>query len=255
MTTRPVEGTQSIARAFTLLRLLARDRSRGMRLKDVAKLAQLSPATAHRILQQLLVEGAVMQSPGSPHYRIGPLFADFGPAVQSEEIVAACRPALQALSRATQDTIYLMRRSGFDVVCLERIEAVSVIRVMTLDVGDRLTLAESAGGVALLALMSDADVEAFQAARRPELERLLAADPEAVRKRVALARSDGFGLLLGSPPDSVGAISAVVPGPDPSLAISVATITSRLAEPRLSEVKRAITSAVRLAAKQLATRG
>src|SRR5690606_25049655 len=116
-------GTQSIGRATAILRLLATAGPDGMGLADVASYAGMERPTAHRILRRLVEESLVTQGPGSRAYRLGPLLYELGlaagPSIPAQEV---CSAALEELARITGDSAFLMVRSGFDSVCLQRRE-------------------------------------------------------------------------------------------------------------------------------------
>src|SRR5256885_16138309 len=72
-----------------------------------------------------------------------------------------CEPAMAALSRETEDTAYLVVRSGFEAVCLHRLEGDFPIRTLVLQVGSRRPLGVGAGGLAVLAAIAPEEREAI----------------------------------------------------------------------------------------------
>ncbi|OPX53822.1 IclR family transcriptional regulator, partial [Oceanospirillum multiglobuliferum] len=63
-------GIQSIEVGFRLLEVLTNE-PRAMMLRDLAKLAQMSPAKAHRYLVSFQRLGVVAQDPVSGRYELG----------------------------------------------------------------------------------------------------------------------------------------------------------------------------------------
>lgn len=72
------DGTQSIARAVSLLKEIAAHNFAGSRLVDLAAHTDLKAATAHRILASLIREGLVMHRRGTKRYFLGPLAYELG---------------------------------------------------------------------------------------------------------------------------------------------------------------------------------
>src|SRR6266571_3377350 len=70
---------------------------------------------------------------------------------QGEGARALCRPALLRLSASLGDTIFLLVRSGFDAICLDRSEGPFPIRSFTGDIGGRVALGIGQGAMAILA--------------------------------------------------------------------------------------------------------
>jgi DNA-binding IclR family transcriptional regulator len=65
------------------------------------------------------------------------------------------RNALEKIARETGDTVFLLIRSGNDVLCVDRVEGKSPIRMMTIDVGVRKPLGIGAGSLSLIAFLPD----------------------------------------------------------------------------------------------------
>jgi DNA-binding IclR family transcriptional regulator len=140
-------GTQTIARAAQVLRLIAARNSSGMRLVDLARHAKLERPTAHRILQGLAGEGLVRQERATKRWFLGRLVFELGLAASSQfNVRDLCRPVLARLAERTGDTVFLTVRSGFDTVCVDRMEGSFPIKTLTLDVGTRRPLGVGAGG-------------------------------------------------------------------------------------------------------------
>ena len=70
--TRESASAQTVGRAVSLLRLIASNQPRHLRLVDVAAMASLDKSTAHRLLQRLVQERMLARD-ASRGYRLGPL--------------------------------------------------------------------------------------------------------------------------------------------------------------------------------------
>jgi DNA-binding IclR family transcriptional regulator len=96
---------QVIQRAFDVLEHLARSDGRTCRLGDIARAAELNPATCARILGTLLTEGYVEQEGRRQGYRLGPMaYVLAGHAPYRRDLVAAAEPAVRRLADATGET-------------------------------------------------------------------------------------------------------------------------------------------------------
>jgi DNA-binding IclR family transcriptional regulator len=66
----PPHGTQSIRRAFLILRVLSSAGDSGLGLSEIAMATGLARPTAHRFLSALIAEGAVEQRPRTQRYAV-----------------------------------------------------------------------------------------------------------------------------------------------------------------------------------------
>lgn len=227
-------GTQTIQRASLLVRLIASRSRTGMRLADVVQHSKLERPTAHRILKCLVDEGFLMHDASSHHYFLGPLIFELGLASSPQfNLCDICRPALQRIADKTGDTVFLSVRSGYDSVCVDRKEGAFPIRALTLEVGARRPLGVGAGGLALMLLLSDEDVDEIARANATRFSGYNKLTLPAMLK--ALRRSQQLGYALNDTHITVGATTLGLPIVNrfghPFAAISVAAISSRM-EPR-----------------------
>ena len=153
-------GTGAVPRLFALIRALADAPSEGSRVTQLAKSVGLTQATVHRLLQSLTAEGVVEQDPRSKLYRLGvDFFALAARAGNPGDLRTLCRPALLRLCGSLGDTIFLLVRSGFDAVCLDRSEGPFPIRSFSGDIGGRIALGVGQGAMAILAFLPEAERE------------------------------------------------------------------------------------------------
>src|SRR5437868_12818535 len=147
-----IDPNGGIHRTVGLLRLLASADGRGMRLKDIADAVGLPRPTAHRMLASLIAEGMVERDQGAKHYRLGlDLFVLAARAGNPINLRELCRPALLRLTGSLGETIFLLVRSGFDAVCIDRTAGPLPLRTFTCDIGGSVMLGISQVSIALLA--------------------------------------------------------------------------------------------------------
>jgi len=197
------------------------------------------------MLQELVRQGAIVQHDNSD-YALGPLLGELSVATYSRDlIIAACHAAMHRLSEETEETVFLIMQSGSDGLCLDRVEGRGIVRVITLDVGERRPLTDSAGGIAMLAMLDDAEINAILALTRSSNARY-SSDPETMWRSITDARRQGFALVRREE-QGISALSMAVGAPGVRLAISLSSTSARLEDPRRSRIVPALETAVRSA--------
>lgn len=239
-------SAQTVARAIQLLRLVASSQSRNLRLVDIAEMADLDKSTAHRLLQRLVHERMLVRDPGLRGYRLGPLLYELGLAALPEtNLRQVSQPALHALAQGTGDMAFLVMRSGFETVCLDRIAGNFAIQTMTQGVGDRHPLGVGAGGLAVLAALADSEVKVVMQAIAPQLRRYRL-NERTLRERIELARERGCAVDEGSAALDVTAVGRAIRdrAGSPIAAVFVASIKSRMTDIRQREVDKRLAACV-----------
>ncbi|APE46852.1 MULTISPECIES: IclR family transcriptional regulator [Delftia] len=243
----------SLKRGVAFLKLLATGGARGCPLSELAEKSGVPHPSAHRILKQLIAERLVVHDAQTHRYRLGPLAFELGLAGSMlHDIRDLCEPAMAALSRETEDTAYLVVRSGFEAVCLHRLEGDFPIRTLVLQVGSRRPLGVGAGGLAVLAAIAPEEREAIIERVAPALPAfgkltdagLRLACEETARAGVAVIQnrvSLGVTAVGAHFCDSMGQAMG---------AVSVAALTQRMTAARV----RRIAQQVRAAAAQIEQR-
>ncbi len=232
-------GTQSIQRAAQLVRTVAARSSGGVRLAEIAQHARLERSTARRILKCLVDEGFLMQDAATHRYFLGPLVFELGFAVAPQfNIVDICRGALGRIAERTGDTVFLVVRSGYDSVCVDRREGSFPIKTLMLDVGTRRPLGAGACGIALLMGLPDEAIEEIVAANARQFAAYNGLNVPALMR--LLRRAKALGYALNDIHITPGAISVALPirsGFGTAFAaVSVGAIAGRMAPARQREI-------------------
>lgn len=148
------DSVQSIARAALLLRTLATFEFMGASLLQISTLTQLPKATVHRLLAALIDQRLVERPAGTRLYRLGTDIYAFGTPVRDAfNLQQQCRPSLERLASATQATVYLGVRSGYDMLCLDKIAGQAHNASNLLELHDRWPLGIGSFSLALLAFL------------------------------------------------------------------------------------------------------
>lgn len=232
-------GAQGVLqRAFAVLRVLSDAKGEKLRLTDIAARTGQAQATVHRVLQGLVQEGMVEQPAQSKGYQLSVAFFSLAAAAGNHQstLRSIYRPVMLRLSGMLNDTIFLLVRSGFDAVCLDRIDGAFPVRSHTGDIGGRVPLGLGQGGLLLLANLPEAEREEVLRFNIPRLHHLGFVDEISMRadikecQELQYARSKGQGIF----PNIAG---LAVPVHDPNgvtvAALSIAAPVERISDERL----------------------
>jgi DNA-binding IclR family transcriptional regulator len=158
--TSTVTATGGVPRVFAMIRALTAVQAEGGRVTQLARTVGLTQATTHRLLQSLVAERMVEQDERSKLYRLSiEFFALAAHAGNPGDLRTLCRPVLLRLCASLGDSIFLLARSGFDAVCLDRSEGPFPIRSFTGDIGGRIALGVGQGAMAILAFLPEPERE------------------------------------------------------------------------------------------------
>ena len=233
------KSISSLHRAMEIVKALARSAETGLRVSQLCKELGLTQPTTHRLLQQLIEEGLVEQGEQTKLYRLSiEFFALAARAGDGGGLRELCRPSLLRLGASLGDSVFLLVRSGFDAICLDRCEGPFPIRTFTGDIGGRVPLGVGQGALVILAHLPEAEQEEVMRFNVPRLQNMGALDEVFLRTEAAKARSQGWattnsGLIEGM----AGAAVPVFDRNDRVVAaLSVGTIASRLNADRLPVV-------------------
>jgi DNA-binding IclR family transcriptional regulator len=201
-----MSSVQSVERAFAVLRCLSGG-SAGV--TDVADRISLPKSTVSRLLSTLEELGMVEQTEPGGSYRIGSGMTEIAAAVlPGRSLIAAVRPHLHDLAKATGETAGLSIADGFDVLYLDQVD--SDKQVQSRDwTGERLPAHTVSSGQVLLAFGA-IDVESDLS--RP-LERLAAGtltDAKAIRTRLAEIATKGYAWAFEEFLDGLNSVAAPI---------------------------------------------
>ena len=231
-------GTQSVERAFAVLRAVGARGTPGARLGDVMEAVRLNRTTVYRLLRCLVQQGAVRTNDDGDRYFIGQLVAELGAEARPDQkLKELFGPVLTRIAELTGDTTFLQVRAGSESFCVDRRLGAYPVKTFLVEVGTRRPIGVGAGGIAILAATPPDEVDRVlrsNATRFRELNTTLAA----VRARVNAARRFGY---VFTPVHGVPGVRAVaLPIIDTEgravAAIAVAGIAPRMTRTRKSKV-------------------
>jgi DNA-binding IclR family transcriptional regulator len=238
----PNPGTQSIQRAITLLRAVAKRDKNGARLSNLAREVNLHPATARRLLSVLSAEGLTSFDSVSKLYNLGITLYHLGSAANQFSIREQFHGILKSIAEETEDTVFLVIRFGHDSMCIDRIEGRYPIRALTLDVGAMRPLGIGAGSLALIAFLPQKEREEIIALNTYRYKLFNQVSAEIIRELVQKSQKRGYVVSEGLFWPGVTSVGVPVPGPNHDIiaAITVTTISSRMPRNRQEKVAETI---------------
>lgn len=194
------DSAQTLRRGLSVLKLLTQFQADGLGVSEIARRLELSKTTAVRLTRTLLEEQFVAQDATSRRYRLGPEAYAVGLAAEpSYALQRVSDPLLKALALETGDWIFFTLRDGLDAICISRASANKQYPQKALRVGDRHPLGLGTGGLAILAAMHDAEVEATVEANAAvysaEYSQMSA---EIVRRQLVETRTRGYSFIPGT---------------------------------------------------------
>ncbi|MES2958271.1 MAG: IclR family transcriptional regulator, partial [Pseudomonadota bacterium] len=237
MANRPDTG--SLKRGVLLLKVLATAGARGLALTDVSLRAGTPHASTHRVLGQLIGEGLAEYVEETRRYRLGSLVFELGLAGSGlHDMRELCQEQMAALSLETEDTVYLVTRSGFEAVCMHRLEGAFPIRTLVLQVGSRRPLGVGAGGLAILASIDLPEREQIITRVAPALKAFGKLTPRALEEAAIVAHESGAAVVRDLV--TLGVTGIGVPFRDPTGhaigALSVAALSQRMTPRRTQKI-------------------
>lgn len=248
MTTEGDKGAhQNVARVSLVLSSLAEASRTGLRLTDLVKATGLSKTVAHRFLAGMMQHGLVEQDDLSGRYFLGLGMVVWAASAGNRYGLATlAEESLRRLAEATEDTVYLMLRSGDECVCIARQEGSFPIRTLTLNVGDRRPLGAGAGPLAILSHLSDEEIEGILLRSGPALARFRFETAE-MRRLIQATRSRGFATIDNRITEGLSGVSMPVRRQDgiAFAALNVVAISARMADHRREAIAREIAAEAR----------
>lgn len=230
-------GTQSAARALVLLRHIGARSPLGVRLTDLVALTGMDKSTVHRLLACMVNEGFVERVPGGKHYRLGVEAAQLG-LVSSEmaPLVDRFRPLMLKIARLSDESVYLVARSGHHALCVHRESGAHAQPSGHVLPGKRRVLGISAVGVSILAHGPDHDLEVTYRHNVPHYEGV-GATFSVIRGLIDATRARGFSEMTAFGPVGTSGVGCAVPISETThVGISIAGPSPRMSPARRREL-------------------
>lgn len=254
---------QSFQRAVAVLNGIAAQVADGRAeasLTALAKQTGMAKSTVHRLLRGLCEAGFAVPTPEGK-YQLGRDLIRLGELSRTTNLAfASAVSSLRRLAAFTGDAVFYTERRGTVSLCVWREDGNGPFRNNILSVGDVHPLGVSAGALAILADLPEDEANQVMA------ENLMTFSPDtlagsALRNEMFAheyveARQSGWALNTGWWVEDSWAVGMAIPGSvrdGGGAALSVATIRTRLQEPRRSQILAALRCEVELLASRTAS--
>lgn len=229
----------SVDRALRLILLL---RERGsLSVTEAASELEVTPPTAYRLLTALKNQDFAMQDP-SRRYRPGTNLASQTSTLLSPRTLRRLlRPHLAAVQEGLNETVNLWILEGIYVRNLDGIESTEELAVRV-NAFDRIPAYRSAAGKALLAALTNREVEQMHAQGLPKWRSERVTSIAALKRHLHTVRQHGFATNLEEAAQGVCGVGVAVYSPDGSaiVALSSGVPSTRFSPSRRKEISAAL---------------
>lgn len=234
-------GATATSRILAILGAFDSDHRR-LKLSDLARRAELSLTTAHRVVTELTAGGALTRL-DQGDYVIGPRIWDLGLlAPIRADLRQTASPFLHDLYAATLATVHLAVRDGVEVLYLDRLAGHASVPVVS-QVGSRLPMHATGVGKVLLAHAPE-EVRREALARLTRITAHTITQPGRLTGQLERVRRDGYAQTTEEM--SLGACSVAVGIRDRSGAVVAAL---GIVVPDLRRTRPRLVSALQVAAQ------
>ena len=230
-----VQGAQVVARVGRILRIVSESSTHGISTAALARQAELTRPTAHRLLASLALEGFVDRNELFGTWVLGPeLFLMGSVAAARYDITAIAAPSVRALAEETGESAFLSARRGDETVCLLREDGSFPLRSFVLSEGVRFPLGVASAGMAIVAYLPDAEVSGYLDSHTLHKDRGPLYTRERILERVALTRTTGWALNPGLVLEGSWGMGAAIfdRSGNPAWALSITGIEARFTPER-----------------------
>jgi IclR family KDG regulon transcriptional repressor len=149
----------AIDKCFAILNLFARLK-KPLGVSEISKELNYNKSTVFNMLHTLNDLGILEQSGGNKFQYGMQLYALGKAAGRSSELISTVHPYLEKINQKTKLSAFLGLRAGLRAVIIDKVDTAFDIKIYS-EIGMRIPLLAGAGGRALLAQMSSAEVNAI----------------------------------------------------------------------------------------------
>ena len=234
--TEKATGTQLLDRSVAILNYLGNAGEQGAKSAELAEAVELTQPTAHRIIAALERHGLIEREVATRRYRLGlSLFVLGAQAADGTGFRRICHPALLRLAAETGDTVFLMARSGFNTVCVDRQEGSYMIDSLTGQVGGQIPLGVGPASQAILAFLPPEEAEIILETNAPKYESFNGLSDSEIAQRLPEIREKGYAFDHGRLVEGISAVALpILPhGRDVVGSLAINMTSARLQPERL----------------------
>jgi IclR family KDG regulon transcriptional repressor len=147
----------AIDKCFGILDLLAKSKG-PLGISDISKALNFNRSTVFNSIYTLVDHGILAKKDQNKFHFGTRLYALSRAAIKRSDLIQTIHPYLEAINRKTRLMVFLGIRSGARAVIVDKVDSTLDIKVMS-EVGMGIPLLAGAGGKALLAQLSDEEID------------------------------------------------------------------------------------------------
>jgi DNA-binding IclR family transcriptional regulator len=250
------KGPEVVTRVGQLLRGIGTHEPAGVSTTDLARHTEMARPTAHQLLTSLAREGLIDRDAATGAWHLGPeLYLLGASAAARYDVGDRAREIVDDLAAQTGESAFFSARRGDETVCLLHRDGSFPLRSHVLHEGIRFPLGVATAGLAILAHLSDREVDAYL--DRSDLEPAWGEGhtAAALRERIVETRRAGYSMnpgLLVKGDWGMGAAVFDSTGA-PAWALSLTGVESRFEADRAPELGRLLLDRAHALTKVLAS--
>jgi DNA-binding IclR family transcriptional regulator len=217
-------GAESSRKMLHLL-LAFNERQHTWSAGDLAQLLDMPLSSVYRYLS-VLRETGLIEDIGHGEYRLTWLFVGLARAAQAagDALESIARPVLRSIAEAGGETTLIIKRVGWNAMCIDRVESPHPVRLQ-FDPGQPMTLHRGSAARVLLASMPAAEREEYLAS----LPNLTSVERGQLESTVDTVARTGWVESFGEVDEGIWGVSALITRQgEPLAAIGVAGPIYRL---------------------------
>jgi IclR family transcriptional regulator, acetate operon repressor len=213
----------------------------------LARLLDMPKSSVQRVLMTFLEAGWLRQTGGDlTRWEVGARILGVRPAaLRGGALYAAAREPMRELRELTNETVHLSIPDGTkSMVLIDRADCTQTVRTFS-PIGDLSPFHATATGLAVLAHMSEAEVDEILGRDLPKFSDTTPCDPAEIRLELERIRQRGYSINLSQYRRAVCAIGAAIIDSDgaPVGSICISMPESRYEPKRLKEWGQAVAKA------------
>jgi IclR family acetate operon transcriptional repressor len=237
---------QSVDRALFLLETIAEAGGEAT-LTDLATRTGLNISTCHHLLATLIQRGFAAKVPGRRLYALGARILYLGHACLQVDLPRRAQPYLEAINRATGETVHLAALQGDSVVTLAVREARHAVRVDTGRIGRLEAPHATSVGKAILAWLPEDEMHRILAHGMKRFTEHTITEFPALLESLRIVRRNGYALDREEHLPGVICVGAAIRDQAGTVigAISASTPLMRATDEHIALMRDEITAATR----------
>jgi len=237
---------QSVDRALFLLETIAEAGGEAT-LTELANRTNLNISTCHHLLATLIQRGFAAKVPGRRLYALGPRIIYLGHACLQVDLPRRAQPYLEAVNRATGETVHLAALQGDNVVTLAVREARHAVRVDTGRIGKLEAPHATSVGKAILAWLPEDEIRRIVSGGMKRYTDKTVTEFPALLESLRIVRRNGYAIDHEEFLPGVICVGAAIRDQAGTVigAISASTPAMRASEEHVALMRDEITAATR----------